>query len=151
MILKKFIPLVVIIMSIGAVSLHAQVASNYPDKKIEKIVGTWKVKSILADKKTVAKNPTSGQWIRFQSNGRYVHQANALDSGSYRVDENRSVLYLESDIIEDASSKPSEALGEWSLTFKDDTMILQRKGDSPHTDKMKYVYVQIGEGSISRN
>lgn len=152
MIPRKIVLLLLLITGMAG-GLQAQNAKNLPDKKIHSIVGTWKVQKILSGKNEVAKNPTSGQWIEFRSDGKYVNQAVSLDSGSYRLDENRSVLFLESSIHGDKKKDTPKVIGEWSVEFGEDTMTLQRKGNAkqPHLDKMKYVYVRIAEEADAVN
>jgi hypothetical protein len=126
---------------------------NIPDKNIELIVGSWKVQSIMSGKTEVAKNPTSGQWIEFRENGKYVNRATAVDSGSYRLNENSSTLYLESVL------KPKQEgrnVSEFIIGFDGDLMTMQQRqpkktNKKSHTDAMKYIYVRIADGSNHLN
>ena len=130
-----------------AAGAHAQ-EKGAPDKKIETILGTWKVQKILSGKTEVAKNPTSGQWIEFRNDGKYVNQSTSLDSGSFRLNENHSTLYLESQANKGPNGEPK--IEEWSIALSNDGLTMQRKetGDkNSHRDKMKYVYVRIEQGS----
>jgi len=136
-----------VLMTTGAFS---QVKGG-PDKNIETILGTWKVQKIMSGKTEVAKNPTSGQWIEFRSDGKYVNHAAAIDSGSYRLNENHSTLYLES--ANKGSNGESKVI-EWVISLQDDALTMQQKNDdkkNPRKDKMNYVYVRIGEGSKTLN
>ncbi len=133
---------------------HAQNASDSPDKVIDKIVGTWKIQRILSGNTEVAKNPTSGQWIEFRSDGKYVHQVTQPDSGSYRIDENRLVLFLESSLRKGNAENSPKQIDEWSLSFKDGTMTMRRPrpNKKQHRDNMTYVYVRIADGeSVKAN
>lgn len=124
-----------------------------PDKNIETILGTWKVQKILSGNTEVAKNPTSGHWIEFRNDGKYVHQSTTLDSGSFRMNENHSVLYLESHAHASAAGKPN--IVEWTISVKDDALTMQQKSTEKkgksHADTMKYVYVRIEKGSRHLN
>lgn len=124
-----------------------------PDKSIETILGTWKVQKIMSGKTEVAKNPTSGQWIEFKSDGKYVNHAEAIDSGSFRINENHSTLYLESQ--SNKGSNGEAKIIEWVISLKDDALTMQQKTNgsdkNAHKDKMKYVYVRIESGSKSLN
>lgn len=118
------------------------------DKKIESILGTWKIQKVLSGKTEVAKNPTSGQWIEFRSDGKYVNNMTAVDSGSFRINENHSILYLESA----TAAKP--VVAEWEISLNGDALTMQQKAngnDKKTRDKMKYVYVRIEKGSNKLN
>lgn len=125
---------------------------DQPDKKFETIVGTWKVQKILSGKTEVARNPTSGHWIEFTSEGKYINNATSLDSGSYRLNENHSTLYLES---QNDTAAGTAKIVEWQISLKDNMLTMQQKegenDKSAHADKMKYVYVRIEKGSNSLN
>ena len=134
------------------VSVKAQTSKNLPEKSIEKIRGTWKVQKVMSGKTEVARNPTSGQWIEFRSDGRYVNKTTSLDSGSFRLNENHSSLYLESEVHASTNKDETKRTEEWAVTLKDDTMTLQQEDveNKPHADKMKYVYIKIADGSSAR-
>ena len=150
MALKK--TFLVILFAASVLGLQAQNAKNLPSKKIGSIVGTWKVQKILSGANEVAKNPTSGQWIEFRSDGKYVNQAMSLDSGSFRLDENQSLLFLESSIHSGEKKDTPKEIGEWMVGFTNDTMTLQRKNTGQqHADKMKYVYIRIADGATAVN
>ena len=138
------------VLAILATSAFAQ-EKGAPDKKIETILGTWKVQKILSGKTEVAKNPTSGHWIEFRADGKYVNNAVSIDSGSYRLNENHSLLYLESQLHASATPK----IVEWTISLDDNTLTMQQKANksdkNSHADKMKYVYVRIEKGSNKLN
>ena len=127
--------------------IWAQDAKQVPDKIIDKIVGVWKIQKITSGKEEVAKNPTSGQWIEFRSDGTYLNQSTAIDSGSYRINENSSIVYLESLVNNDTSKNTTKMVTEWTVAFANEGMILQRRstGKREHVDKMKYFYTKVGE------
>ena len=131
----------------------AQDAKQVPDKVIDKIVGAWKIQKILSGNKEIAKNPTSGQWIEFKSDGTYVNHATSLDSGAYRINENQSIVYLESSVNADPAKNPTNQVTEWSLSFANENLIMQRRstGKGEHADKMKYFYVRVGQEQRALN
>ena len=151
MILNRIIPALLVLSLIGVTSLSAQTAKETPDKMIDTIVGSWKIQKILSGKKDVAQNPTSGQWIEFKSNGKYVNHAASLDSGSYRTDENQSILYLESVVYDPGAKNSPIEIGEWNVTFQEGMMTLQRNDNKPSANKTKYIYARIGDGSRAVN
>ena len=127
--------------------LWGQDAKQVPDKIIDKIIGAWKIQKITSGKEEIAKNPTSGQWIEFRSDGTYLNKATSLDSGSYRINENSSIVYLESLVNNDPSKNGTKMVTEWAIAFANDGMIMQRRstGKREHVDKMKYFYTKVGE------
>ena len=133
--------------------IWAQDAKQVPDKIIDKIVGVWKIQKITSGKEEVAKNPTSGQWIEFRSDGTYLNQSTAIDSGSYRINENSSIVYLESLVNNDTSKNTTKMVTEWTVAFANEGMILQRRstGKREHVDKMKYFYSKVGEAEKTVN
>ena len=133
--------------------LWAQDAKQVPDKIIDKIVGAWKIQKITAGKEDVAKNPTSGQWIEFRSDGTYLNRSTSIDSGSYRINETSSIVYLESVVNDDPSKKSTKMVTEWTIAFADEGMIMQRRstGKREHVDKMKYYYTKVGEAEKAVN
>lgn len=110
-----------------------------PVKIIEFIVGTWEVEGIFKDKKDISETDTVGsnQIIKFNREGRYVsHSGNEkLDSGIYRLNENHSILYLESETGEEPV--------EWKVTFSQNgEMTLQPTGTYPHAESFRYIYTR---------
>ena len=133
--------------------IWAQDAKQVPDKIIDKIVGVWKIQKITAGKEEVAKNPTSGQWIEFRSDGTYLNQSTSIDSGSYRINENSSIVYLESLVNDDPSKNTTKMVTEWTVAFANEGMIMQRRstGKREHADKMKYFYTKVGDAEKTVN
>ena len=133
--------------------IWAQDAKQVPDKIIDKIVGVWKIQKITAGKEEIAKNPTSGQWIEFRSDGTYLNQSTSIDSGSYRIHENSSIVYLESLVNDDPSKNTTKMVTEWTVAFANEGMIMQRRstGKREHADKMKYFYTKVGDAEKTVN
>ena len=129
-----------------ASSLRAQDSKQTPDKIVDKIVGAWKIQKITSGKEEVAKNPTSGQWIEFRSDGTYLNHSTSIDSGSYRINENQSIVYFESVVNKDPSKKSTNMITEWSIAFTDEGMTMQRRstGKLDHADRMNYFYTKVG-------
>jgi len=144
---------IAIVFSLVSSAIWAQDAKKVPNKIIDKIVGAWKIQKITAGKDEVAKNPTSGQWIEFRSDGTYLNRSTSLDSGSYRVNENSSIVYLESLVNNDPAKKQNKMVTEWTVAFDDQGMVMQRRstGKREHADKMKYFYTKVGETETINN
>lgn len=138
---------IVLVLSIVSSSILAQDAKKVPDKIIDKIVGAWKIQKITAGKNEVAKNPTSGEWIEFRPDGTYLNHTSSIDSGSYRINESSSIVYLESVVNSDPAKKASKMVTEWTVAFVDEGMVMQRRSTNKreHVDKMKYFYAKVGE------
>jgi hypothetical protein len=148
--LKIIIHALLILSGIGT-SLSAQNAEKTPEKMIDSVVGSWKIQKIVSGKTEVAKNPTSGQWIEFKSDGTYINHSASLDSGSYRTDENQAILYLESKVYDPGTKNSPEEIGEWTVTFQEGMMTLERNDNKPRANKTKYIYARIGDGSRAVN
>jgi hypothetical protein len=116
------------------------------DKIIDHIVGTWQLSKGEAVPK---KNEQNGRAktikenrltrIEFGRNGRYktTDSQKALDSGSYRINENHHRLYLESDADHDHPK-------EWDINIIKNTLTLQ--SDSTKTKAHeKYFYTLAGK------
>ena len=153
---KGFLTVLIATISAGAGMAQenkaAQQNKRIPDKKIELIVGSWKVQTIMSGKTEVAKNPTSGQWIEFREDGKYFNKASTLDSGSYRLNENSSTLYLESVVKPKGEGKN---VSEFNIAFEGELMTMQhtqkKTSKKTQTDSMKYIYVRIADGSNHLN
>lgn len=116
-----------------------------PEKIIEHIVGTWEVEGIYKGKKDISNTDTVGanQTITFDREAKYVsYSANErIDSGTYRLNENHSLLYLESS----TGQEPSE----WKVSFTNNGMTLQPRETYPHAESFRYVYTRkSNEGKI---
>ncbi|MEJ1238230.1 hypothetical protein WBG78_08885 [Chryseolinea sp. T2] len=138
---------------LGALVITSSALAQVKDganKQIEKIRGAWKVEKVLSGKTEVARNPTSGQWIEFRNDGRYVNHTTSIDSGSFRLNENDSRLYLESQL------QPDDAkIVEWEIVLTNNSLTMSPVSTGGNKkaskDKMKYVYVRIDKGSATVN
>jgi hypothetical protein len=124
---------------------------------IEAVVGTWQLQE------TVDKNQKKGQtrkdtlgiaWIEFRPDGKYRSGANGtggtiepIDSGSYRLNEQQGILYLEANADKDAVSHPPS---EWSITVKKNVLTLEGKG-SAHAQRYRYIYNKTKDGLSTAN
>jgi Tfp pilus assembly protein FimT len=123
-------------------------------KGIEKIVGTWKLQSTDSNNKNNANTNSAAsrdqdasvsgnafETIKFGPDGRYTTsggQARTSDEGSYRFNETRSVLYLQSD----GGQTPTE----WNVAFQGHSLTLTSDEGSDRAKKSKYVYNKVKEG-----
>lgn len=116
-----------------------------PEKIIEHIVGTWEVEGIYKGKKDISNTDTVGanQTITFDRELKYVSYSNneRIDSGIYRLNENHSILYLESS----TGHEPKE----WNVSFTNNGMTLQPRETYPHAESFRYFYTRkSNEGKI---
>jgi hypothetical protein len=130
-------------LNVGFGQTTSQTSKTARTKKfIEMIAGTWKLKSIVdaeskgekTDKNTESKNGTLAtenppsqannamEMLEFDPDARYTMNTSttSVDSGSYRINEQHGILYLESD----ATGSPSE----WKISIRNDVLTL---GDTP--------------------
>jgi hypothetical protein len=102
----------------------------------ETIVGTWQVDEIFKGKKDISNTDTLGvnETLIFDNEGKYVSHSGSekIDSGLYRLNENHSVLFLE--------SETEKSITEWNITFGKAGMTLQPRGTHPHAQSFKYTY-----------
>lgn len=144
--------LLVGILALGSLQLFAQnekdqkkgqkeganVRKELKENLTEKIVGTWQVSEIFKGKKNISNTDTLGynETIIFDHEGNYVSHSGAekIDSGLYRLNENHSILYLE--------SETGAQTTEWNITFSKGEMTLQPRATHPHAQSFKYKYTR---------
>lgn len=117
-----------------------------PVKIIEYIVGTWQTDAIFKGKKEITGTDTVGsdRTIEFDREGRYVvyNRSEKADNGSYRLNENHSILYLESE----AGQTPQE----WKISLDENgLMTLQSTGTHQHAESFRYVYSRTSSADRS--
>ena len=142
---KKLLILLSIVFAVFALDTFAQKSSDTPDKAIESIVGKWQLQKVYAGSREITSNPNSENpgWIEFNEDGTYVQQAESNDRGSYRLNENHSILYLESGEKTGSSwAVETQSLNEYTINIKDGVLTMQSREGSPST---KYVYARKGE------
>jgi hypothetical protein len=150
MILKKFIFLFSFIFTVLQVS--AQRSNEVADKAIESIVGRWELQKVYAGSREITSNPNSenSAWIEFNEDGTYRQQVEGIEQGSYRLNENHSVLYLESEQRKETSSAVSlHNLTEYNISMRDGVLTMQSR--SENTGPTKYVYARATAQSETDN
>jgi hypothetical protein len=128
-----------------AFQVSAQRSNDTPDKAIESIVGKWQLEKVYAGSREITSNPNaeSRSWIEFNEDGTYTSQGESNDRGSYRLNENHSVLYLESEQkSETASAIPAHRLTEYAITVKEAMLTMVPKSES--SGSTKYVFQRSG-------
>ena len=167
--MKLSITIGLVFLVAGLVSGPDKSAADFPkneetNKVIEMLAGSWKLQSIADEKrnqsttskrnkKSKTKAATAAdtdmsrnamQMLEFDADGRYKvnNSTTAIDSGSYRINEQHSVLYMESDADDITPT-------EWdiSVTKKRLTMV-GRSGDADA--RYKYMYAKEKE-EVSTN
>ncbi len=135
------------------VQVSAQRSNDVPDKAIESIVGRWQLQKVYAGSREITANPNSeGSWIEFNEDGTYRLQAEDADQGSYRLNENHSVLYLESESRKETSSAVTlQALTEYNIVMRDGTLTMQSKTGNAGTTKFVYARTSAGTGADNDN
>ncbi len=123
----------------------AQRANEESVKQIETIVGKWQLQKVYAGSREISTNPNATQsWIEFKRDGTYERNAEVNDKGSYRLNENHGILYLESSQHTETSSATTvQSLNEYTISLKEDTLTMQSREDE--NAGTKYVYVKSGE------
>jgi hypothetical protein len=138
---KKLLLLLSFVFSIAASQTFAQKANEVPAKTIENILGRWQLQKVYAGSREITSNPNSEtSWIEFSEDGKYVQQGETTDRGSFRLNENHSILYLESgEKSQQSSAVETHNLSEYAISINDGVLTMQSKEESPGT---KYVYVR---------
>jgi hypothetical protein len=134
--MKLFHTLSTILIVISAHSyLYSQSPAREAKKKFSDMVGAWQIREVInGNNQNVSKTSTHLEWILFTREGRFKSKMGAaLDSGSYRMNEPNSILYLQSD----TDNKTSQ----WHVSFSPGVMTLSAK-DNPGADQFKYIYVR---------
>lgn len=151
------VPIFCLVLSLNA---EAQTAKDYPKnvetvKLLEKVMGSWKLQRVVDEEQKNkatqnSRNSTGGeagkenpnlgqngmQMVELNRNARYKlnNATTSLDSGSYRINEQQGVLYMESDADDITPT-------EWNVTVKDNVLTLSgREGDA--TSRYKYIYTR---------
>ena len=144
MIRKKLLFLLAFLFTV-AFQVSAQRSTDTPDKAIESIVGKWQLEKVYAGGREITSNPNAENrsWIEFNEDGTYTSQGDSNDRGSYRLNENHSVLYLESEEkSETTSAIPVHRLTEYTITIKDGVLVMVPKTEN--AGSTKYVYARSG-------
>ena len=125
--------------------VSAQLSNDTPDKAIESIVGKWQLDKVYAGGREITSNPNSENrsGIEFNEDGTYISQGESDDRGSYRLNENQSVLYLESqEKSETNTAVPVHRLTEYTITIKENVLTMVPKTEN--AGSTKYVYSRSG-------
>ena len=129
--------------------VSAQRSNDTPDKAIESIVGKWQLDKVYAGGREITSNPNaeSRSGIEFNEDGTYISQGDSDDRGSYRLNENQSVLYLESQEKSETSAAVSvPRLTEYTIIIKENVLTMVPKTEN--AGSTKYVYSRSGGASV---
>ena len=124
----------------------AQTAKDVKIKSIDRIRGTWKIEKIYDGKKEISPSDSTSHTFIFNQDGHYKSTVgkSTIDSGSYRLNENSSLLYLENKKSILPGSTPTQ--DTWKISFANNTMTMLGQG-SKHANRFKYVFVKTKDGS----
>jgi hypothetical protein len=159
--MRVTIAVAIIFLSAGTLFAQDKTTADFPKnretiKYIERIPGTWKLLRIVDEEKNnkatanskknksgdKENSPTTDidasrnamQMLEFNPDARYKvnNSTTAIDSGSYRINEQQGILYMESD-ADDISPT------EWTVTVNKNQLTLV--GRDPNADsRYKYIY-----------
>ena len=148
MILKKFVFLFSFLALPFQVS--AQRSNDVADKAIESIVGKWQLQKVYAGSREITSNPNAenSSWIEFNADGTYRRESEESRQASYRLNENHSVLYLESEGRKETSSAVSlHNLTEYNISLRDGILTMQSRSENTGSTKFVYARAQAEEGN----
>ncbi|HYG19976.1 MAG TPA: hypothetical protein VD816_13655 [Ohtaekwangia sp.] len=143
----------------GALNAQERRRENVNDKTVTKLIakiaGRWELSGSKEQgkDKTARKDTIGWQWMEFDVDAKYRTGSNgqtgatqAIDSGSYRLNEAQGILYLQSSGDQAGTSNlPTE----WDLTIKGNTLTLSGRGGS-HAQRFKFTYTKTKE-ALSTN
>ncbi len=111
-----------------------------PVKLIEYLIGEWEMAS-TPGQSDQQDNP--GERIRFTTDARYIvfDGTTPVDSGSYRMNEQLTNIYLESDL----EGNPRE----YDLELQERQMTLTPMDESPGQEALHYAYRRIGPAYVA--
>ncbi len=115
-------------------AIHTFVLS-YSQKTENKIIGTWLMYKVFEYEKDVTEkhNPANNRWIEFKTDGTFISDGDPFgkNAGRWKLDSEKSILYIDSDIDDDDS--------EWNITFEGDKMIWTGIGH-PRKENAKLIH-----------
>ncbi len=101
----------------------------------QEIVGTWTMEKVYEYEKDVTEkhNPSDDRWIEFKSDGTFESGGQPFGRNTCRwtADNERSILYIDSDVDDDDS--------EWHVTFDKDQSIWTGIGH-PRKENTKLIH-----------
>jgi len=139
---NKSVLILSFVLSILTLHGFAQQASKEPTLATESIVGKWQLQKVYAGSREISRNPNAAAqpWIEFKPDGTYEQSAEDGDKGTYRLNEDQSVVYLESSDRKQTSSVTTvNTLNEYSIAIREGVLTLQSRGDDS-AGSTKYVY-----------
>lgn len=108
-------------------------------KHIQRIVGTWELTAVHDGNKDITGNDTVGadQTIEFTSDAKYKRytKSEEIDSGVFTMNENHSLVYLE--------SKSGGQISSWSVSLNDQNNALTMQpaqSTAVHGKRFKFTY-----------
>ncbi len=138
-----FAAAMVAMFSVGALAQERKsnpdVPSHHatPIKNIEKVVGIWEASGIYKDGRDISNTDTVGlnTTFEFTRENKYISYSNneRIDSGAFKLNENHSLLYLE--------SAAGHEVSEYKVSFSNDQMTLQPSSESADANAQKFRYV----------
>ncbi len=92
----------------------------------DNLIGRWKMESVFEGIKDVteAHNPANNRWIEFKDDKTFVSDGDPYgrNTGTWHIDEETSILHIDSDIEDDDS--------EWDIQFEQEKVIWTGRGNA---------------------
>jgi hypothetical protein len=115
-------------------------------KHIQRIIGTWELTAVYDGNKDITGNDTVGsdQQIEFTRDAKYKRytKGEEIDSGVFTMNENHSLVYLESRSANETTS--------WAVDLNDQNNVMamqSTQSTAAHGKRFKLVYRKKSEGN----
>ncbi|RAW01396.1 hypothetical protein [Pseudochryseolinea flava] len=140
-----------IMLPLATIHAQDQKGKKVTKKLISDVVGKWELKETvdLQKKGAIRKDTLGFDWIEFSEDGKYSlgsagqnGTVEAIDSGSYRVNEQGGLLYLDSS---SDNGQVSQVPSEWTIAVKEAEMKISSRA-SVHGKRFEYRYHRVKEG-----
>jgi hypothetical protein len=125
---------------------HTEIPAQQPTviKHIQRIVGTWELTAVYDGNKDITGNDTVGadQQIEFTRDAKYKRytKGEEIDSGVFTMNENHSLVYLESRSDNETTS--------WTVDLNDQNNVMamqSAQSTAAHGKRFKFVYRKKSE------
>jgi hypothetical protein len=132
------------LMGISSIAQNQPKKTNKPSREIqqkliEKLPGTWRLKTAYDGKQDVTPPDSVGEQYVFDFEGRYKNTVGAelVGEGAYRLSESAGLLYLDNEKTAPKAKVSNQET--WKITIAGNVLTLQGTG-TKEAKRFKYVF-----------